>query len=139
MNFSMSRLIFVLSLLLFAIQYSYTQSQIVDLLEISTPEQLENAINTYDDYLDDAVSEEEILQCMFEISQLKCYFPCTDYEDLIETVKKHKIKGISADVKFAAATVSKFLRYELSIGAAQTLLQIDDRTEMFDTIGQSVY
>ena len=135
----MSRLIFVLSLLLFAIQYSYTQSQIVDLLEISTPEQLENAIDTYDNYLDDAVSEEEILQCMYEIAQLKCYFPCTNYEDLIETVKEHKIAGISTDVKFAAAMVAKFLRYELSIGAAQSLLQIEDRTEMFDTIGQNVY
>ena len=135
----MPRLIIAMSLLLFAAQYTLAQEQIVDLLAISTQEQLENAIESYNNYLEDAVTEEDILQCMYEISRLKCYFPCTNYEELIDTVKRHKIEGMSGDVKFAAATVSKFLTYNLSVGYAQTLLQIQDRIQLFDTIGQSVY
>ena len=135
----MPRLIIAMSLLLLTAQYTFAQDAIVDLLDISTQEEIENAIATYNNYLEEAVTEDGILQCLYEITRLKCYFPCTNYEELIEAVKRHKIKGMSGDVKFAAATVAKFLTYELSVGDAQGLLQIADRNQMFDIISRSVY
>ena len=116
-----------------------SQDNPVKLEEISTIDQFEEAMDILRDKLGDAVDEEGILSTLSNIAKLKCYFPLGDYSDLYDDVKDHKKRGITADVKFTAATVAKFINYPVTPSIAMTLLSITDQRAFIDKIGEYVY
>ena len=116
-----------------------SQENALKLEDISTIDQFEETMDLLRDNLGEAVDEEGILNTLSDIAKLKCYFPLADYSDLVDDVKDHKKRGITADVKFTAATVAKFLIYPVTPSIAMTLLSITDRRAFIDKIGEYVY
>lgn len=133
------RKLFLLFAVFFLAASLNAQYKIFAIGDISTREGLQQAEEVYSDYLDDAESADDILQGLFEVAHLKCYFPFEKFEDLIDSVKKHKIRGITPDIKFAAASTAKLFSYNLSVWQSQALLQITDKKKFFDQIGAIVY
>jgi hypothetical protein len=107
--------------------------------EISGRDQFEEAVSQIEDQLDSAEDDEAVLSTLVNIIALKCYFPLEDYEDLHQVVRQKKISASTPDVRFAAATVSKFLLLDISPARGREFLAIKDRSAMFEKIAELLY